>query len=295
MTCAETESRITNSDKEWIMWIVLWEYHFVLKLYFTNWFLHLLRESFEVFLESIANFIILQIKLHSPYVHVVLKEIYHAFVLELTRCQQTSVVLLNSLCSKCRTLSCKFASHFHEVFFKLFLLESSVLNNGFLLDLLKILLFLAFAVFKLLISFVYPWLAFGLTHHRELLQILIIVCIKLYLSSVESHHYWLLDNQEVSDNNIVFIRHYYDVMLWIFGIATLSNNLYNAYYEACFQRLVTILPNFALATIISRSVSIWCLKMWRCVNSLTICSTCSHKLSITQVSQAISENTVPVF
>lgn len=83
MARAECKPWRNYSDKEGLMWVVLWKDYFILQQYL--WCTSFLGDSFKVGFQLRTDLIIVYIDLYSPDVHIVLEEFNLNLIFEFTR------------------------------------------------------------------------------------------------------------------------------------------------------------------------------------------------------------------
>lgn len=83
MTCPKGKSRKDHSHERRVMWVGIWEYHFILEILFTS--AYFLSKLLEVLLKLFAYFVVLDVKADFPDVHVIFEELYFQLIFELCR------------------------------------------------------------------------------------------------------------------------------------------------------------------------------------------------------------------
>jgi hypothetical protein len=79
---SKCETRLDNTDKEGVKWVILWEDNLIFKLAFFDVLVCFYSESLEVFLEFFTYLILGEVELDPPHIHIVFEEFYGYFVFE---------------------------------------------------------------------------------------------------------------------------------------------------------------------------------------------------------------------
>jgi hypothetical protein len=183
-----------------------------------------------------------QIELNTPDIHIILEEINGDLVFELARSKEPRVVFLYPLSSECGALASELSTHLLEVLLELFLLHPSVLDDRFLLNLLQINALLHLPLFELLVGLFYACTTLSLELHGYCFQVIVVMLIKGYLRGLDRIVHVVLDYQEVTDNNIIFIRHYHYIIGRILRVSRFLDDLNYSDEEITFKIFDAVLP-----------------------------------------------------